>query len=51
MHDGRFKTLKDAVVFMSQAQLGRELSKQDLNDIVAFLKSLDGQTPAIKVKK
>jgi len=43
MHDGRFATLKEAVVFMSQAQLGREISPQDIDDIVSFLKTLDAK--------
>jgi cytochrome c peroxidase len=45
MHDGRFQTLKEAVVFMSQAQLGRYMSDDEIDDIVEFLKTLDGQLP------
>jgi len=51
MHDGRFATLKEAVVFMSQAQLGRDISDRDIEDIVAFLKTLDGDTLEEKSQK
>lgn len=45
MHDGRAKTLHDAVKLMSQYQLGRSISEHDINAIVAFLKSLTGKLP------
>ena len=50
MHDGRFATLKETVVFMSQAQLGRYISDEEIEDIVAFLKTLNGVYPNIKSK-
>jgi cytochrome c peroxidase len=46
-HDGSAKTLNGAVQVMAKYQLGRKLSKQDIEHIVAFLKTLTGETPAI----
>ena len=45
MHDGRFKTLEDAVVFMTQYQLGRYMESDEIDAIVAFLKTLTGEMP------
>lgn len=42
-HDGSAKTLNDAVHNMAKYQLGREIKENDINDIVAFLKSLAGE--------
>ena len=42
-HDGSAPTLEDAVHYMAKYQLGREMPEQDLNAIVAFLKSLAGK--------
>lgn len=42
-HDGSAKTLEDAVTTMATYQLGRDLSKEDLAQIVLFLKSLTGE--------
>jgi len=42
-HDGSAKTLEDAVSTMAAYQLGRDLSPEDLAQIVAFLKSLTGE--------
>jgi cytochrome c peroxidase len=47
MHDGRAKTLHDAVKIMSHYQLGRHMVKRDIDDIVEFLKSLTGKLPNI----
>ncbi len=41
-HDGSIKTLPEAVKIMASYQLGRELSDEDTNKIVVFLKSLTG---------
>ena len=41
-HDGGVETLETAVNRMSVFQLGRVLSKEETDKIVAFLKSLDG---------
>lgn len=45
-HDGSVADLHDAVRIMGKLQLGRDLSKQDVDDIVAFLESLTGEVPA-----
>ena len=46
MHDGRVKTLKNAVQIMTKYQLGRYMEHGDTEAIVAFLKSLTGELPA-----
>ena len=50
MHDGRADTLEEAVEIMSEHQLGRYMSKEEIEKIVAFLKSLTGEIP-LSVKK
>jgi len=47
MHDGRVDTLEDAVNIMTKYQLGRPMNKEDLKNIVAFLKTLTGELPDI----
>lgn len=47
MHDARAETLKDAVDIMTEHQLGRYMSEEETEDIVAFLKSLTGEIPGI----
>jgi len=47
MHDGRVSTLKDAVEFMTEHQLGRHMEPGETDAIVAFLKSLTGEIPEI----
>jgi cytochrome c peroxidase len=42
-HDGRAQRLEDAVETMADAQLGRKLSKEDLDKIVGFLHTLTGE--------
>lgn len=46
-HNGSAKTLHDAVKEMGYYQLGVKLSPTQIDDIIAFLKTLTGQTPAI----
>ena len=46
MHDGRFDTLKKAVIFMTTYQLGREMEDEKVDAIVAFLQSLTGVIPS-----
>lgn len=46
-HDGTTTTLKDAVEKMMQFQLGIIPVDSDVNALVAFLRTLDGDTPAI----
>ncbi|MEZ0360908.1 MAG: cytochrome c peroxidase [Hydrogenobacter sp.] len=44
-HDGSVKTLEEAVWIMGKVQLGKDLSKEQVKDIVAFLRSLTGDIP------
>lgn len=46
-HDGEAETLREAVAVMGRLQLGRNYSAEELNDMVAFLKTLTGERPAI----
>ncbi len=46
-HDGSVKTLKEAVEKMTYYNLGTEVTEQDIEDIVAFLKTLTGKKPTI----
>lgn len=45
MHDGSVKTLEEAVKLMGTHQLGKDLSKEDVDSLVTFLKSLTGELP------
>ncbi len=47
MHDGRVKKLREAVLLMSQYQLGREIKAEDIDAIVLFLQSLTGEIPEV----
>lgn len=44
-HDGSAETLEQAVIVMGRYQLGRELSRHDVEAIVAFLNTLTGELP------
>lgn len=44
-HDGSVATLPQAVRVMGKVQLGKELTDQEVNDLVAFLNSLTGELP------
>ena len=44
-HNGAVLTLSEAVRVMGKTQLNKDLSKQQVKEIVAFLKSLSGQVP------
>lgn len=44
-HDGAISTLPEAVRIIAKVQLGKDLARQDVADIVAFLGSLTGQSP------
>ncbi len=44
-HNGKVKTLDEAVRVMAKTQLGKDLKKNEVNDIVSFLKSLTGKRP------
>ncbi|MEY4700958.1 MAG: hypothetical protein RL326_1145, partial [Pseudomonadota bacterium] len=43
-HDGSVKTLDQAVSLMAEYQLGKQLSNEEVGDIVTFLGSLTGDT-------
>ena len=47
LHDGNAETLEDAVQIMGKYQLGRELEKQEVVQLVAFLKTLTGELEGI----
>ena len=44
-HNGSVKTLDTAVKLMAKLQLGKDLSQQEQDDIVAFLNALTGKFP------
>jgi len=44
-HDGSVWNLEDAVQVMAKVQLGKELTEDQVDKIVAFLKALDGEIP------
>jgi len=46
-HDGSVKSLKEAVTIMLDHQVGIALDEKDIDKIVAFLKTLTGETPLI----
>lgn len=45
MHDGRARSLKEAVNMMSEYQLGRPMKEEELLSIVSFLETLTGELP------
>lgn len=45
-HNGSVATLPEAVRLMAQHQLGRDLTEQQVTQIVAFLNALTGEIPA-----
>jgi hypothetical protein len=48
-HDGQAKTLEESVDIMGQLQLGRHYTEEEIAKIVAFLKTLTGDMPDIKL--
>ena len=44
-HDGSAKTLQDAVRTMGLYQLGQELSREEIEKITSFLRTLTGESP------
>jgi cytochrome c peroxidase len=44
-HNGSARTLHEAVRIMAKFQLGRKITPQEVDKIVAFLKSLNGKIP------
>lgn len=47
-HTGQVWSLREAVEIMGTAQLGMELSADEVNDIVAFLHTLTGKQPSME---
>jgi cytochrome c peroxidase len=47
-HDGSQTDLKEAIGIMARYQLGREIPKEDISNIAAFLRSLVGTHPRLK---
>lgn len=47
LHDGSVKTLTEVVRLMCDLQVARKVSKKEVGDMVAFLKSLTGGQPAV----
>ncbi len=45
LHDGSIETLEEMVVLMAQYQLGKDVTDDEVNNIVAFLHSLTGEIP------
>lgn len=43
LHDGRYNNLKNVVKFMLRYQLGKTATNQEIENIVSFLKSLNGE--------
>ncbi|WP_218574539.1 cytochrome-c peroxidase [Halopseudomonas laoshanensis] len=48
-HDGAHWKLEEAVDLMARLQLGRELEKQDIDNMTAFLKTLTGDQPDFSI--
>ncbi len=44
-HDGSVKGLEDAVQIMAKAELNKELTEVQVNEITTFLKTLNGEAP------
>ena len=49
-HDGKIKTLEEAVRKMGKLQLDEELTEQQVSDITAFLKTLTDKNREAKIK-
>lgn len=47
-HTGKVWDLKQAVAIMGSSQLGAKLSEKEVDDIVAFLKTLTGEQPRVE---
>ena len=45
-HDGNISDLRSAVKLMAQIQLGRYLTEEEIDSIIAFLHSLSGEIPS-----
>jgi cytochrome c peroxidase len=45
LHDGSKATLEETVAFMGEYQLGKQLKKEEVDSLTAFLKTLTGDVP------
>jgi len=45
MHNGSVKTMEEAIRVMAKTQLNRDLTDQQIADIVAFFEGLTGEFP------
>ena len=45
LHDGSIDSLEETVAIMARHQLGKELTDEEVDSIVAFLKALTGEIP------
>ncbi len=50
-HDGSINSLDEAVRIMAKLQLGKDLTPQEIQDIVTFMKTLNGTVPEQYAKK
>ena len=50
-HNGSTKKLEEVVRIMSKYQIGREFTTEQIDDVVAFLKTLDGELVEYKIGK
>jgi len=48
-HDGEYWTLEEATDVMARLQLGRTLKKDEIDSIVAFMKTLTGDQPTFQM--
>ena len=46
-HDGSAETLEEAISIMGESQIGRTFNEEEVEQMVAFLKSLTGEFPVI----
>jgi cytochrome c peroxidase len=44
-HNGKVKTLEEAIRVMGKTQLNKDLTQQQIDDIAAFLNALTGEFP------
>ena len=50
-HDGSVKVLDEAVSHMAEYQLGKQMTREEVASIVAWLKTLTGEVPADYIKE
>ncbi|WP_114799910.1 hypothetical protein U0021_09565 [Moraxella canis] len=48
-HDGQVNSLEEAVQIMGKIQLNKQFTNEETADIVAFLRTLTGDQPNIKL--